>query len=198
MNKIDYTPQEHFYMYPAPGPMSKSPLAKNALSMTIFEEHPPFTNAPGAAEFIDALSRARREGRHPGHRASRCRPRRRTRRGRSSRPACAATKSLDDKAIAAWLKKNRVDTIQGKLRFDGPSNYGDDLMRVKQVQNGRWVTVWPKEFAAPGADAADVANDRDELPSATLLAQSALSGVFIGACTGCWGSGSACRGACCT
>ena len=28
MNKIDYTPQEHFYMYPAPGPMSKSPLAK--------------------------------------------------------------------------------------------------------------------------------------------------------------------------
>ena len=55
-----------------------------------------------------------------------------------------ATKSLDDKAIAQWLKTNRVDTIQGKLRFDGPSNYGDDLMRVKQVQNGRWVTVWPK------------------------------------------------------
>jgi branched-chain amino acid transport system substrate-binding protein len=24
-------------------------------------------------------------------------------------------------------------------------------MRVKQVQNGRWVTVWPKEYAAPGA-----------------------------------------------
>ena len=44
-----------------------------------------------------------------------------------------------------WLKANRVDTIQGKLRFDGPSNYGDDLMRVKQVQNGHWVVVWPKE-----------------------------------------------------
>ena len=62
-----------------------------------------------------------------------------------------ATKSLDDKAIAQWLKSNRVDTIQGKLRFDGPNNYGDDLMRVKQVQNGQWVTVWPKEWAAPGA-----------------------------------------------
>jgi len=24
-------------------------------------------------------------------------------------------------------------------------------MRVKQVQNGRWVIVWPKEVAAPGA-----------------------------------------------
>ena len=24
-------------------------------------------------------------------------------------------------------------------------------MRVKQVQNGQWTTVWPKEWAAPGA-----------------------------------------------
>ena len=67
MNKIDYAPQEHFYMYPAPGPMSKSPLAKNAMSMTVFEEHPPYTNAAGAKEFIDALSRARGEGGHSRH-----------------------------------------------------------------------------------------------------------------------------------
>jgi branched-chain amino acid transport system substrate-binding protein len=60
-------------------------------------------------------------------------------------------KSLDDKVLADWLRKNKVDTIQGKLRFDGPSNYGDDLMAVKQVQNGRWVTIWPKSVAAPGA-----------------------------------------------
>ena len=59
--------------------------------------------------------------------------------------------SLNDKVLAQWLKKNRVDTIQGRLRFDNTNNYGDDLMRVKQVQNGRWVTVWPKEWAAPGA-----------------------------------------------
>jgi branched-chain amino acid transport system substrate-binding protein len=61
-----------------------------------------------------------------------------------------ATKSLDDKTIADWLKKNRVETIQGSLRFDGPSNYGDDLMRIKQVQNGKWVVVYPPEFAPPG------------------------------------------------
>ena len=51
------------------------------------------------------------------------------------------------KAIGAWLKTHRVDTLQGKLRFDGPNNYGDDLMRVKQVQNGHWVVVWPKEMS---------------------------------------------------
>ena len=56
-------------------------------------------------------------------------------------------KSLDDKAIGAFLKANKVDTVQGKLRFDGFNNFGDDLMRIKQVQNGHWVVVWPKEVA---------------------------------------------------
>jgi len=150
MNKIDYTPPIHFYMYPAPGPMSKSPLAKNALSMTVFEEHVPFTNAAGAAEFINLYHERAAKAGIPD----------------TSVEVQAAASwtawqileagvrgagSLDDKAIGAWLKKNKVPTIQGTLRFDGPSNYGDDLMRVKQVQNGRWVTVYPKEYAAPGA-----------------------------------------------
>ena len=65
--------------------------------------------------------------------------------------AVTATKSLDDKALGQWLRKNRVDTIIGKLRFDGPNNYGDDLFKIKQVQDGKWVVVWPREFAAPGA-----------------------------------------------
>ena len=65
--------------------------------------------------------------------------------------AVTATRSLDDKVLAQWLKKNRVDTILGKLRFDGPNNYGDDLIKIKQVQEGKWVVVWPREFAAPGA-----------------------------------------------
>ncbi len=148
--KIDYKPQEHFYMYPAPGPMSKSPLAKNALSMTVFEEHPPFSSAPGAAEFINLYHERAAKAGIPDTSVE-------------VQAAASYTAwqlleagvkgagSLDDKAIAAWIKSHRVDTIQGKLRFDGPSNYGDDLMRVKQVQNGRWVTVWPKEYAAPGA-----------------------------------------------
>jgi len=65
--------------------------------------------------------------------------------------AVTATKSLDDKAMAQWLRKSQVPTIVGRLRFDGPNNYGDDLSKVKQAQGGKWVVVWPKEFAAPGA-----------------------------------------------
>ena len=62
-----------------------------------------------------------------------------------------ATKSLDDKVIAQWLRSNKVDNVFGRVRFDGPNNYGDDLTRVKQNLDGRWMIVWPKESAAPGA-----------------------------------------------
>jgi len=150
LNKIDYAPQEHFYMYPAPGPMSKSPLAKNALSMTVFEEHAPYTSAPGAAEFI-ALYHERAAKAGIPDTSVEVQAAASYTAWQILEAGVRGAGSLDDKAIAAFLKKNRIDTIQGKLRFDGPSNYGDDLMRVKQVQNGRWVTVYPKEYAAPGA-----------------------------------------------
>src|SRR5439155_7850698 len=52
MKKLDYVPPQHFYLYPAPGPLVSLPEAKNALSVTIFEEQAPFTSNPGAAEFV--------------------------------------------------------------------------------------------------------------------------------------------------
>ncbi len=150
MKKIDYVPPIHFHTYPAPGPMTKSPDGKNALSLTIFEEHAPFTANPVAAEFVKVFNERATKAGLPDT---------------SVEVQAAASysawqileagvrgaKSLDDKAIGQWLKTNRVDTIQGKLRFDGPGNYGDDLMKIKQVQNGKWNVVWPTQFAAPGA-----------------------------------------------
>jgi branched-chain amino acid transport system substrate-binding protein len=149
MKKIDYVPPLHFHMYPAPGPMVKAPETRNALSVTIFEEHPPFTNNPRAAQFVKTYNERAAKANLPDTSVE-------TQAAASFtawqilEAGVNATKSLDDKQIAAWLKKNRVDTIQGNLRFDGPTNYGDDLMRVKQVQNGKWVVVWPKQYAPPG------------------------------------------------
>ena len=149
MKKIDYVPPQHFHMYPAPGPMVKAPETQKALSVTIFEEHAPYTNNAVAAEFVKLYNDRAAKANLPDTSVE-------TQAAASFsawqilEAGVNATKSLDDKAIAAWLKKNRVDTIQGRLRFDGPTNYGDDLMRIKQVQNGKWVVVWPKEFAPPG------------------------------------------------
>ena len=150
LKKIDYTPKNHFYLYPAPGPLAKAPEGKGALSTTIFEEHPPFTNSPAAAEFVK-LFRERATKASLPYTAVDVQAAASYTAWQLLEAAVTATKSLDDKVLAQWLKTNRVDTITGKLRFDGPNNYGDDLSKVKQVQDGKWVVVWPKEFAAPGA-----------------------------------------------
>ena len=150
MKKIDYVPPQHFYLYPAPGPLVSLPEARNALSVTIFEEQPPFTNAPGAAEFVKLYRERATAARLPD-------PSVEVQAGASYtawqilEAGVMAAKSLDDKAIGTWLKANRVDTIQGRLRFNGAGNYGDDLMRIKQVQNGHWTVVYPKEFTSGGA-----------------------------------------------
>ncbi|WP_096697999.1 amino acid ABC transporter substrate-binding protein [Polaromonas sp. AER18D-145] len=149
MKKIDYVPPLHFHTYPAPGPMTKSPDGKNALSLTIFEEHAPFTANPVAAEFVKLFNERATKANLPDT---------------SVEVQAAASysawqileagvrgaNSFDDKAIGAWLRKNRVETIHGRLRFDGPGNYGDDLMKIKQVQNGKWVVVHPAQFAPGG------------------------------------------------
>ncbi len=150
MKKIDYTPPLHFHLHPAPGPMSKAADGNNALAVTIFEEHAPFTNNPVAANFVKVFNERATKAGLPET---------------SVEVQAAASYSawqileagvrgagnLDDKAIAAWLKANQVDSIHGRLRFNGPGNYGDDLMKIKQVQNGKWNVVWPRASAAPGA-----------------------------------------------
>jgi branched-chain amino acid transport system substrate-binding protein len=150
MKKIDYTPPLHFYLYPAPGPMVQSPDAAGALSVSIFEDHAPLNASPVAAEFTKTFRERATKANLPETNVEVQAAASYTA-WQLLEAAVVGTKSLDDKAMATWLKANKVDTIQGKLRFDGPNNYGDDLMHVKQVQNGRWLIVYPANVAAPGA-----------------------------------------------
>jgi ABC-type branched-subunit amino acid transport system substrate-binding protein len=150
MKKIDYVPPLHFHTYPAPGPMTKSPDGANALSLTIFEEHAPFTNNPVAAEFIKIFNDRAAKAGLPDTTVE-VQAAASFSAWQILEAGVRGANSLDDKAIMQWLKANRVDTIQGRLRFDGTGNYGDDLMKLKQVQGGKWNVIWPTQFAAPGA-----------------------------------------------
>ena len=150
MKKIDYTPPLHFHLYPAPGPMTKSPEGDKALAVTIFEEHPPFINQGVAAEFVKTFNERAAAANLPDTHVEV--------QAAASYSAwqileagVRGANSLDDKKIAEFLRKNKIDTIQGRLRFDGPGNYGDDLMKIKQVQGGSWKVIWPTSYAAPGA-----------------------------------------------
>jgi ABC-type branched-subunit amino acid transport system substrate-binding protein len=150
MKKIDYVPPIHFHLYPAPGPMTKSPEGNNALALTIFEEHPPFTNQGTAAEFVSIFNQRAKAANLPDSTVE-VQAAASFTAWQLLEAGVRGSNSLDDKKIADFLKKNRIETIQGTLRFDGPGNYGDDLMKIKQVQNGAWKVVWPESYAAPGA-----------------------------------------------
>ena len=152
LKKIGYTPRGHLYIFPASGPLAQLPAAKHALSLTVFEEHRPFTDNAVAARFVKVFNeRAAKAG------LSYTKVEQQSAISYAMwqvlEAAVTATKSLEDKTLAKWLKANPVETIIGKQRFDHPMyhGFGDDLLKVRQVQDGRWVVVWPRQWAAPGA-----------------------------------------------
>lgn len=150
LEKLNWTPRNHFYTYPTPGPLALSPMGKDALSFTAYEDLPPLNQAPGAAEFGKLFTEAAKAANNPY-------PFVETQTAASYSAwqilfhAAKETNSLDDKKMADYLKKNGAPTIIGKVRFDGPNNYGEDMMRIKQVQNQKWVIVYPDEFKTPGS-----------------------------------------------
>ena len=150
LKRLDYTPRRHFHLFPAPGPLAMAPEGKLALSFTQFEEHPPFTSNPTTARLVSLFHERAVKANLPYPYVD-TQPANSFAAWQVLEAAVNATKSLDDKVLAQWLRKNRVDTVLGQLHFDGPNNYGDDLTKIKQVQDGKWVVVWPREFAAPGA-----------------------------------------------
>jgi branched-chain amino acid transport system substrate-binding protein len=135
--------------------MVKTAEANNALAFTTFEEHPPFTSNPRAAEFIKAYHERGAKAGLPDTSVDLLASIAYSQ-WQVLEAAANGAKSIDDKALAQWLRKNSVDSIMGRLSWEGPTNYvmGKDLYKVKQLQKGKWVVVWPKEFAAPGATVA--------------------------------------------
>ena len=147
---IGYKPRGQYFLFPAPGPLLTAPGSAFGFGFSTFEAHAPMMSNPGAEEFSKLFNERAKAANLPY-------PFVETQAGGSYaawqliEAGVNATRNLDDKTIAAWLKANKVDTVIGKLSFEGPNNYGTELVKVKQIQNGRWVVVWPRESAAPGA-----------------------------------------------
>jgi branched-chain amino acid transport system substrate-binding protein len=150
LQKLDYKPPRHFYLYPSSGPMAVLPAADGALSLTNFEDGLPYTAKPENAEFARLFAeRAEKAGLPYPHVDSQA--------GNEYSgwqilvAAVNATQSLDDKKLAEWLDKNEVDTVVGKRDFAGKWHTSrNDHQELRQVQDGRWVVVWPPDRATPG------------------------------------------------
>ena len=149
LRKLDYTPKNSFHLYPAPGPLALSPDGKNALCSTFLEPAEPFMSRPGVARQAAAYKERATKANLP-YAIIDAQAAGMISEWQILEAGVNGAKSLDDKAIAAFLKKNTVDTIYGTLRFDGPYNHGNAEQLIKQVQNGEWKVVWPTKYAAPG------------------------------------------------
>jgi branched-chain amino acid transport system substrate-binding protein len=145
-NKLDYKPKAQLFLYPSPS-LAQVPGAEGGISQTSLEDQPPFTDDPVvrrfSAEFharavkanlpypfIDSQSGNAYAG------------------WQILTAAIKATKSLEDKKLAEWLDKAEVQTVMGKRDFKGKFHTNSkDAQAIRQVQNGKWILVWPKEEA---------------------------------------------------
>lgn len=123
MKRIDYQPARHFYLFPAPGPTVAHPAANGLTSLTWFEDHAPFNQYAGAAEFIALYTERTKAAGLPWpnvdyQAASEFAA------WQILEAAVKAVDRIDDKAMAAWLKANQVNTVLGPRRFDGKFNSG--------------------------------------------------------------------------
>jgi branched-chain amino acid transport system substrate-binding protein len=149
LTKVGYTPKRHFYLYPAPVLAGYAP-AERGTSLTNFEDVEPFIASPEAAAFAKAFDAKAVEAKLPYPHVD----------SQAGNEYCGwqilvaavnATKSIEDAKLADWLEKNSVETIAGKRNFKGLNHTSEtDQQQIRQVQNGRWVSVYPKEMTTPG------------------------------------------------
>jgi branched-chain amino acid transport system substrate-binding protein len=151
MSRIEYQPRRQFYLFPAPGPTVSNPHSNGLTSLTWFEDQAPFTQNSGAAEFIALYTERAKAARLPWPRAD-YQAAAEFAAWQILEAAVTAAGQVNDKAMASWLKGNSVSTVLGVRRFDGEFNAGPADTKVKQIQDGKWVTVWPPQFRPPGAN----------------------------------------------
>ena len=149
LRKLDYTPKSSFHLYPAPGPLALSPDGNLAWSSTFLEPDEPFMSRPGVRKIAEAYKERATKANLP-YALIDAQAAGMVSEWQILEQGVNGAKSLDDKQIAAFLKKSVVNTIYGPMKFDGLYNHGAAAQLIRQVQNKEWKVVWPREFAAPG------------------------------------------------
>ncbi len=149
LRKLDYKPKNSFHLYPAPGPLALSPDGNLVWSSTFLEPDEPFMSRPGMKKIAELYKERATKANLP-YPIIDAQAAGMVSEWQILEQGVNGAKSLEDKQIAAWLKKNVVNTIYGPTKFDGLYNHGAPAQLIRQVQNKEWKVVWPKDLAAPG------------------------------------------------
>lgn len=155
---VGYAPKGLYVALPAPGPLMASlgdledllGAPVNAMSLTIFENHAPFTDNPVTAEFVARFSEA--AAAQNLFSVAETQAAASFSMWQSMTAAVYATGSLEDDVLKEWLLNNQIEVAAGTISFDGFNGFGTDFSRLVQIQDGARVIVWPPEFAAPDVE----------------------------------------------
>jgi branched-chain amino acid transport system substrate-binding protein len=146
--KLNYKPKAHLYLYPSPS-LAQVPGAEGGISQTSLEDQPPYTNDPLIKHYAEVFHEKAVKANLPY-------PYIDSQAGNSINgwqiliAAVKGANSLDDAKLIAWLEKNEVSTVAGKRDFKGKFHTASvDSTQIRQVQNGKWIVVWPRERALP-------------------------------------------------
>jgi branched-chain amino acid transport system substrate-binding protein len=153
MAQLDYSPPLMFSLFPAPGPLIKlGPTADRFLSVTIFEPDQAILDklGPVATEIVKDFKRRATEAKL-AYTAPETQAVASWNAWDILVSGVKAAGSVDHKAICDALHKQGADTtFSGHLTFDPAQNnfWPPTTSGLTQIQDGRWVSVWPAERAA--------------------------------------------------
>ncbi|HET8586659.1 MAG TPA: amino acid ABC transporter substrate-binding protein [Candidatus Limnocylindria bacterium] len=152
MKQLGYRPPMTFSLFPAPGPLlGLGPDSAGVLSVSIFEPNQPLIDKAGgdAQAIIDDFKARATAAKVPF-------PVFETQAAASWNAWQILTEGVkgagkvDQKAICDYLHNSGVNTtFSGHLAFDPKANnFWPTTLGLKQIQDGRWVMVWPADRAA--------------------------------------------------
>jgi branched-chain amino acid transport system substrate-binding protein len=152
MKQLNYQPPLTFSLFPAPGPLlGLGANAENILSVSIFEANDTLINKVGgdARAIVDDF-KARATAAKVAYTEFETQAAASWNAWEILTQGVKNAGSLDQQKICDALHSKGVDTtFSGHLTFDpAKHNFWPTTLGIKQIQNGKWVMVWPQDKAA--------------------------------------------------
>jgi len=152
MKQLNYTPKKMFALFPAPGPLlAAGPQAEGMLSVSMFEPNQATLAKlpPEATEIVNDFTKRATEAKLP-YKVFETQATASWNAWQILTDGVKAAGGTDQQKICDALHAKGADTtFSGHLTFDPKDhNSWPTTQTLKQIQNGDWVTVWPKDRAA--------------------------------------------------
>jgi branched-chain amino acid transport system substrate-binding protein len=147
MDQLNYRPPQFFTLFPAPGPLlAMGDRAEGVLSLTLFEPNGRLLKRMGSKAKTIVAGFARSAAANGlNYRVFDSQATASWTAWEVLAAGVRGARSTDQDRICSYLRANGADTtFVGKLKFNPAlNNFSVARNLVKQIQNRRWVVVWP-------------------------------------------------------